>query len=153
MKFSLIAISALALLQVEAIRLTAEPGVAAKPTIEKPKEEKKELAADAKPADVAKAHKDKVTEEAKNDNSGSAKEVADIVAESYHPYKLPENEHSQPAISNQVGGTIHSKEGSSIDTSNPKSSFFAPGNSTTVKSTIKIKDDHPDLPGSLPDDS
>ena len=34
MKFSLIAISALALLQVEAIRLTAEPGAAAKPTVE-----------------------------------------------------------------------------------------------------------------------
>ena len=60
MKFSLIAISTLALLQVEAIRLTAEPGVAAMPTVEKAKEEKKELKADAKPAEVAKAHEDKV---------------------------------------------------------------------------------------------
>ena len=99
MKFSLIAISALALLQVEAIRLTAEPGVEAKPTVEEKKEEVKPLAADAKPVEKDAATVAKVAAEAKEDGSPAAKGLSDVVAESYHPYKLPENGHSQPAMS------------------------------------------------------
>ena len=143
MKFSLIAISALALLQVEAIRLTAEPGVEAKPTIEVPKAEAKPAAADAKPADKDVATVNAIAADAKNDGSPAAKQTADIVAESYHPYKLPENEHSQPAMSDQVGGPIVSKEGTAIDASNPKSSFFAPGNSVTRGSSIDRSSDSP----------
>ena len=146
MKFSLIALSALALCQVEAIRLTAEPGVEAKPTVEPKAEEKKEVPEDAKPDEKNKAKVEKVAADAAKDGSGSAKEVAAIVAESYHPYGLPENGHGQPAISDQVGGTIASKAGTTIDTSNPKSSFFAPGNDTTTSSVIK-KEDSPEYPG------
>ena len=93
MKISLIALSALALCQVEAIRLTAEPGVAAKPTVEPKAEEKKEVPENAKPDEKNKAKVEKVVAEAAKDGSPSAKEVAAIVAESYHPYGLPENSH------------------------------------------------------------
>ena len=122
MKFSLIAISALALLQVEAIRLTAEPGTAAKPTVEEKKEEVKPLAADAKPVEKDEAVIAKITADAKDDGSPSAKGLADVVAESMRPYSLPTNPHSQPAMSDQVGGAIKSKVGGEIDASNPNSS-------------------------------
>ena len=69
MKFSLIALSALALCHVEAIRLTAEPGVEAKPTVEPKAEEKKEVPENAKPEEKNKAKVEKVAADAVKDGS------------------------------------------------------------------------------------
>merc|ERR1712166_1354354 len=144
MKISLIVLSALALTSVEAIRLTAEPGVAAKPTVVEKKEDKKELPKDAKPAEKDAA---KVVEiKAKADEIGP--KSAAIIADSYHPYHLPYNEHAQPALSDQVGGPINSVPGFTISTANPNSSPYADGNMTSANSSIK-PEDSPEYPGVL----